>query len=608
MYKNLLYLYLMGNDSNSSKKHKILKWVGGILIFVFLAIGGTALYLSNKWKPMVKTAIENTILNASDSLYRIKISDIKVNLITGSAFLDSIEIYPDTAVYQKMIAQRIAPENIFELKIRKLDLENISPWDIYFKRNLDMDAISIREPELKITYTRFKNKIRKKEKTKTNYESIKDILNSAKVNSIFLNNIRFQYVDNSLKKPSVIKVDQLSIRANDILIDSASQYDSTRIFNAKDLIAELHSYQYATEDSTYYIKLGKLRLSTLQKELLLSKVELVPRYEEMAFSNLFPRQHELYKLNFDSVLVQNLNYPDLIESRQIAAKSLTIKNGGLYAFLNRGKPLKGIDKGKNFPHVLLNKLNWNIIADTVNIKNVDINYAEYSPKSKSKGTVTFKNLTGKILNVTNDSARLSKNKYANAYLNAAFMGRGNLNIHIKFDVSDQAGRFSYNGTVGEMPLNVINPISRPLAKILFSSGKLNRIDFSASGDRNGAKGKVKINYSDLSIKLLKQDDDNNFKRMGLISLLANALIVKSDNPSDDEEIRVSYPTFERPDDASFFNLMWKIIFLGFKESIGITKEKETEMIEKSQKLLEKNQKKEARKEKRQQKREARKND
>jgi len=598
----------MGNDSNSSKKHKILKWVGGILIFVFLAIGGTALYLSNKWKPMVKTAIENTILNASDSLYRIKISDIKVNLITGSAFLDSIEIYPDTAVYQKMIAQRIAPENIFELKIRKLDLENISPWDIYFKRNLDMDAISIREPELKITYTRFKNKIRKKEKTKTNYESIKDILNSAKVNSIFLNNIRFQYVDNSLKKPSVIKVDQLSIRANDILIDSASQYDSTRIFNAKDLIAELHSYQYATEDSTYYIKLGKLRLSTLQKELLLSKVELVPRYEEMAFSNLFPRQHELYKLNFDSVLVQNLNYPDLIESRQIAAKSLTIKNGGLYAFLNRGKPLKGIDKGKNFPHVLLNKLNWNIIADTVNIKNVDINYAEYSPKSKSKGTVTFKNLTGKILNVTNDSARLSKNKYANAYLNAAFMGRGNLNIHIKFDVSDQAGRFSYNGTVGEMPLNVINPISRPLAKILFSSGKLNRIDFSASGDRNGAKGKVKINYSDLSIKLLKQDDDNNFKRMGLISLLANALIVKSDNPSDDEEIRVSYPTFERPDDASFFNLMWKIIFLGFKESIGITKEKETEMIEKSQKLLEKNQKKEARKEKRQQKREARKND
>src|SRR5690606_13558672 len=164
----------------------------------------------------------------------------------------------------------------------------------------------------------------------------------------------FQYVDNSLANPSVIKVDQLSIRANDILIDSASQYDSTRIFNAKDLIAELHSYRYATADSTYYIKLVKLRLSTLQKELLLSKVELVPRYEEMAFSNLFPKQHELYRINFDSILVQHLNYPDLIESRQIAAKSLSIKNGELYAFLNRGKPLKGIDKGENFPHVLLN--------------------------------------------------------------------------------------------------------------------------------------------------------------------------------------------------------------------------------------------------------------
>jgi hypothetical protein len=598
----------MANDTNSSKKHKILKWLAGIFIFIFLAVGGMALYLSNKWKPMLKTAIENTVLNASDGLYKIKISDINVNLIGGSAFLDSIEIYPDTAVYRKMISQRIAPENIFELKIRKLDLENIKPWDIYFKRNLDMDAISIREPELKITYNRFKNKIRKRKDNKTNYESIKDILNSAKVNSIFLNNIRFQYVDNSLAKPSVIKVDQLSIRANDILIDSASQYDSTRIFNAKDLIAELHSYRYATADSTYYIKLGKLRLSTLQKELLLSKVELVPRYEEMAFSNLFPKQHELYRINFDSILVQHLNYPDLIESRQIAAKSLSIKNGELYAFLNRGKPLKGIDKGENFPHVLLNKLNWNIIADKVNIKNVDINYAEYNPNSKSKGVIRFKNLNGNILNVTNDSVRLSKNKFANAYLNTAFMGYGNLNIHIKFDVSDRAGRFSYSGSVGAMPLSAINPISKPLAKILFSSGKLNRIDFSASGDRNGAKGKVKINYSDLSIKLLKQDSDNAFKRMGLISLLANALIIKSENPSKDEEIRISYPTYERPDDGSFFNLMWKIIFLGFKESLGITKEKETEMIEKSQKLLEKTQKKEARKEKRQQKREARKND
>ncbi len=598
----------MNNGAISPRKRKILTWIAGIIIFIVLTVVAAALYLNSKWKPMLITAIENTVINASDSLYRIKISDIHVNLINGSAFLDSIEIYPDTAVYQKMITQRIAPENLFELRVRKLDLENLSPWDIYFKRNLDMETISIREPELKITYTRLKNKIRKKKKHKTNYESIKDILNSAKVNSIFLNNIRFQYVDKSLPTPSITKLDQLSIRANDILIDSASQYDSTRIFNAKDLIAELHNYQYPSADSTYYIKLGKLRLSTLHKELLLSKVELVPRYEEMAFSNLFPRQHELYKLNFDSILVHNLNYPDLIDSRQIAAQSLTIKNGGLYAFLNRGKPLKGIDKGKNYPHVLLNRLNWNIITDTLNIKNVDISYAEYNPKSKSKGTLTFKNLTGKILNVTNDSARLSKNKYANAYLNAAFMGYGNLDIHIKFDVSDQAGRFSYNGTLAAMPLNVINPVAKPLAKLVFSSGKLNRIDFSASGDRNGAKGKVKINYSDLSIKLLKQDDDNNFKRMGLISLLANALIIKSDNPSKDEKIRVSYPTFERPDDASFFNVMWKIIFLGFKESVGITKEKETEMMEKSQKLLEKNQKKEARKLKRQQKREARKND
>src|SRR5690606_25427280 len=100
-----------------------------------------------------------------------------------------------------MISQRIAPENIFELKVRKLELEDINPWDVYFKRNLDMDVISIREPELKITYTRLKNKIRKRKDNRSNYERIKNTLNSAKVHSIFLNNIRFEYIDRSLKTP-----------------------------------------------------------------------------------------------------------------------------------------------------------------------------------------------------------------------------------------------------------------------------------------------------------------------------------------------------------------------------------------------------------------------
>lgn len=598
----------MSNLSNPSKKRSILKWVIGFILFILIAIAGAAIYLAIAWKPILTRTIKDTVINVSDSLYTADFTDIGINLITGSVSLDSITIQPDTGIYNKMIAERIAPENLFELKVRNLALKNINAWEIFFKKDLNMDAIKILDPELKVTYTRFKNKIRKRKDNRTTYEKIKNTLHSAKLNTIALNNVKFEYVDKSLKQPDIIKVDQLNITANDILIDSISQFDTTRIFNTKDIIVQLNNYTYPTKDSTYYIKLGQLKLSTLQKKLSVSKFELVPRLNEMAYSNLFPRQHELYKINFDSIFVDELNYPDLIESRQISAKSLTIKNGKLYSFLNRSKPPKGIDKGNNFPHVQLSKLNWNIIADTLNLKNVDISYAEYNPKTSSKGTINFNNLSGKILNVTNDSTRLSINKYANAKLNTKFMGYGNLDIDIKFDISDEQGRFSYKGSLGPMTLNVLNPISKPLAKILFSSGKLNRMDFSANGDRNGAKGVVTINYSDLSIKLLKQDDDNSFKRMGLISLLANALLIKSDNPSKDEKIRVSYPYYARPKDASFFNLMWKIIFFGFKESLGLTPEKEAEMLKKSDEMLKKAQKKEARKEKRKQRREARKND
>lgn len=161
----------MNKTSGSTKKRKIIKWLLGIVAFILIVLAGAAIYLAIAWKPLVTKAIKNTIVNVSDSLYHADVADIRINLITGSASLDSIYIYPDTIIYNKMIVKRIAPENLFELKIRNLELKNINAWEIFFRKDLNMDAINIKDPELRITYTRFKNKI-KKEKIKEQLMSV----------------------------------------------------------------------------------------------------------------------------------------------------------------------------------------------------------------------------------------------------------------------------------------------------------------------------------------------------------------------------------------------------------------------------------------------------
>jgi hypothetical protein len=389
-------------------------------------------------------------------------------------------------------------------------------------------------------------------------------------------------VDYTYKEPKITLIDKVNIRLNNILVNEESQGDSTRIFNAKDVIAEISDYKFATPDSMYHINIKHFSVSTLKRQVVIEGVGLIPRYGDMAFSNQFEQQQERYKILFDSIAVNNINFTDLLERRTINTSSVNIMNGELVVFLNRGKPKKTIDKGKNFPHLALQRVDWDIIADTVVLNNLNISYTEFNPQTNLKGTILFKDLNGRIFNVTNDSTALLKNSFTNAYLQTYLMGKGKIDIHIGFNLTDPLGAFTYKGSLGPMQTAAINSLTKPMAMVMTSSGKINSLDFNMRGNLKGAGGKIVLKYEDLNVILMKKDEQENFKKMGLISLFANALLLERANPSKNKPLRIANTYYNRPYEASFFNLMWKAIFSGLKVSVGITEEKEAKLMKRAE--------------------------
>lgn len=597
----------MDNTSIPQKKHRFLKWLIAIFSLFLFFVLGTAWYISKKWKPLLSTAIQNTLIDASDSLYTVKFSDINLNLLLGNATVDSIELIPNLAVYEKLKLKRIAPENIFHLKVYKLSLKNIKPLKVYRDKKLDIKNITIQNPELSIFYTKLKNQIQKNEDNRTPYQRLKNTLKELKINSIFLTDVKFKYIDQSFSKSKIIAFDQMNIRLNDILVDSLSQYDTTRIFSTKDIIAEISNYSYATPDSMYRINIKHAFVSSAKKQLSISGIALAPRFNEMDFADKFKIQQERYKLSFDSVLLSEINFNNLIDKRTLKTSNITLTKGNLQVFLNRGKPAKLIDKGINFPHLALKRINWDIIADTVVIKNTDVAYAEYNPKTDAKGTLYLNNINGRIFNITNDSLALTKNGFANAYLQTYIMGKGKLDIHIGFNLKDKKGAFSYDGTLGPMNMTVLNSLTKPLAMLSTNSGSISSMVFNMKGNIDGAKGKLILKYEDLNISIMRKDDNDHLKKSGLISLLANALLVDNANPKGkNDPLKIAYPTYNRPKSGSFFNLMWKTIFEGLKVSVGITKEKEESLKNRAENFKKSKQNREKRKEERIKRREEKK--
>lgn len=98
---------------------------------------------------------------------------------------------------------------------------------------------------------------------------------------------------------------------------------------------------------------------------------------------------------------------------------------------------------------------------------------------------------------------------------------------------------------------------------------MQKANFKINANLRRSNGQVVFYYNDLKVNLLKEDEDGAKKKKGLLSFLANTILIKDENPTKGGEVRTANITFERVPQASFFNLMWKSVFVGIREIVGI---------------------------------------
>jgi len=75
----------------------------------------------------------------------------------------------------------------------------------------------------------------------------------------------------------------------------------------------------------------------------------------------------------------------------------------------------------------------------------------------------------------------------------------------------------------------------------------------------------------------KEEGKDRLVRQGLISFLANNLVIYSDNPSAEGKFTSATINYQREITASFFNYIWKTLFQGVKYSVGVSPQKEAEI-------------------------------
>lgn len=586
-------------------KHKWQKVVfASFLIFITLLLF-VAFLVNQYWSPILADKAKSTVLSSSDSLYNINFSDAKLNVLQGKITLYNITLKVDSAIYHKRKRQHLAPNNLIDLHVKKLVLSNIHPFKLYFQHVLNIGRITLSAPQVHISYELNHTKDTVDKDHRTAWQKVSKTLKSIHVGDIFLNDVNFTYNDYSGNKVEISRLKEMNLHASDLLIDSLTQTDKSRLLYCKDIIAELNNYEGKTPNGLYTYTVSKLKLSTLKSQLIIEGLTLDPVRATVFFDK---SRKDKYSLHLDSLQLNNFDFLNYHKYRALTASSLLLTNGTLNLFNNPNKLKTVKNKIESFPNIAIHQLNINLKIDTVIVKRINVLYSELNKKSKKIGTIAFNNTSGQFLNVTNNPIALQKNNISTVRLTSYFMNRGRLNIFFTFNLTDKNAAYSYKGSLGPMKLQFVNPVSMPLGMIKIKSGTLKEFTFDVNGDSKISKGKITVLYNDLKISLLQADTaKQKLKRKFIASLFANLFILKHDNPDKEGEAPRSYNvTYARPINSPFFKTAWQTLLAGLKPSAGYdTKTQQATSAKMAQSAINK-QRHKAKKELRKQKRAQRK--
>lgn len=556
---------------------RIWKVIIVIFVFLILVVVAGSWYISRHWKPILSERLQALVSASSDGLYQLSYEDFDFSWYSGNAYLTNVSLTPIKEIYDSLKATGDAPDNQYSIQIKSIKVKNFHPTRLYKQQKLNIDEIMVQDPTILVINEDLpqNDSLHVKEK-KTPYQKLSTILKELHIDNFNVNNLNFTYRNNTLEESKETKLKNINIAIHDFLIDSLSQKDSSRIYYSSGVDFKMDSYQMATRDSMYYINLSAIDFSTSDKRLKVNRVELEPRQSKANFYKVVKRPTDRFDLAFDSLLIENIDIPELLNNQRFHAQRIDIGKGSVEIYNNTNYARTPISKKGNDPHQQLQKLAWNLNIDTLNILNTDIVYEELSKVTQETGKLSFNNSNIHFINVTNDSLAISRNPIMGVSMQTKFMNAASLQTNLHFDLASDIGAFEFQGKLNAMNGRALNRVLIPLAEVEINSANIQSLAFNFKANEKDARGTVNFRYNDLKVKLLMLEEKGALKSK-IASTVANSFIIHSSNPTELGEFTPGAVYYRRPSTYSIFKFMWKSIFQGVKTSVGVSEEREMKL-------------------------------
>jgi hypothetical protein len=549
----------------TSKKGKGFK-LSYLLVTVGILVGALVVWQFYKYR-IVNRSANKALSEKTKGLYSLHYEGLSIDEVSGNLHVKNIRITPDTAVYRQMAEQKTSPPVLIDLAIPELEISGIKTPRALLNKEVEGSKIKITNPVIEIMVSHFK-------KDPTVYNPTRDISKEllGKLLKIKIDSVEIVHanvlVRNMNSDEAVFRGNNISCLLSDLLIDSITNKDPSRILFSRNLDMGCEEVLFPSKNKKYKLYVGNLRFTSRGNSLYIGQVKLTPQLSEEEFAASFPAQKDRYDFSLEGISLLHINREGIWHKR-IEADSLVIQKSSFKIYRDLSYPKDTVSKVGKYPQQQLVRLPIPVNIRRMVFKHSFIEYKEKNAKSDSAGKVQFFDAKATISNVTNMKEAIVRNNECILFFTAKFLNKAPVDAKLVMLLKDPRGKFSMEGNIGAIDVLSLNVLTQPMGLARMERGSIEKLRFNLTGTDSSSEGKVELLYSGIKVSLLKKDkDENKYNKKGLASLAAN-IIMKKSNPSKGDSARVSDVLFRRILNKSFFNLIWKTIFTGVKETVGI---------------------------------------
>jgi hypothetical protein len=224
-----------------------------------------------------------------------------------------------------------------------------------------------------------------------------------------------------------------------------------------------------------------------------------------------------------------------------------------------------------YPQQVIQTIPVSFRVGKVILSNGFLEYKERNRITRQSGKVQFYSVYANINNFTNDKEAIAVNNVMTIDISSSLLNKTPLKVSWLFYLLHPKGRFDLKGSIGAIDATLLNPLTEPMGHASIKKGKINGVEFNFQGYDYSMDGTMKMQYENLKVTVLeKNKGTNELDKKSFTSFLAN-IMIKNSNPKKNEDVRVVQVHYDRNINCSIFNLVWKTMFKGIKETVGINK-------------------------------------